>query len=125
MFADTITFTDIHGTEDYVLNRINQDKYSSEYLLVTDTKRITLRIRNTTRYDKTLSVSFDRHNVELTEQVYAVSPATVGIVRKAYFTFEVQQGDVLATNVQCASALASWLTATSNANLTKLAGFES
>lgn len=125
MFADTITITDVHGTEDWVLARINQDKYSSEYRLITDLKRISLFIRNTTRYDKASGKTFDRHNVELSELIYPVSPATVSTQRKAYFTFEVQQGDVLSENVDLMTVLAEWAVASSSANLTKLAAFES
>jgi hypothetical protein len=125
MFADTITFTDIHGTEDFVLTRVNQDKYSSEYRLITDLKRVSLVIRNTTRFDKASGMTFDRHNVEMSELIYPVSPATVSTTRKAYFTFEVQQGDVLTGPVQLMAALAGWAIASSNANLTKLVAFES
>lgn len=125
MFADTITFTDIHGTEDAVLTKVNQDKYSSEYRLLTDLKRYTLSIRNTTRFDKVSKITYDRHNVEMTEVIFPVSPAIESKTRKAYFTFEVQQGDVLAENVQLATALLAWGTASSSANLTKLVAFES
>jgi hypothetical protein len=126
MFADTITFTDIHGTgTTMVLNRVNQDKYSSEYRLITDTKRVTLFIRNTTRFDKAASLSYDRHNVELTEVIYPVSPSVVATTRKAYFTFEVQQGDELVSAIETAAGLLYWGIASSNASLTKLAAFES
>lgn len=125
MFSDTITFTDIHGTEDVVLRRVNQDKYSSEYKLLTDAKLYRLFIRNTTRVDKATKLAYERHNVEFTEQVF---PAVVGsppIMRKAYFTFEVQLGDVLTGPVQLATGLLGWAIADSSANLTKLVGSES
>lgn len=125
MFSDTITFTDIHGTTDYVLNRIRQDVYSSEYLLITDLLEVRLAIRNTTRFDKGRNVSIDRHNVEVVETVYPVAPATLSIVRKAFFTFEVQKGDVIATSTEVAKALVGWCSASTYANLVKMANFES
>lgn len=125
MFSDTITFTDIHGTDDYVLNRIRQDNYSSEYLLITDTRQVRLQIRNTSFYDKKRAVQMDQHNVELVEEVFPTAPATLSILRKAFFTFQVQKGDVLATSKEVAIALAAWLTASSGANLTKMVNFES
>ncbi|DAD52046.1 coat protein [ssRNA phage Zoerhiza.2_24] len=125
MFADTITFTDVHGTEDFAFVRVNQDKYSSEYRYSTDLKRVTLKLRNTSRYDKPSGKTFDRHNVELVETILAVSPSILTTERKVYLTFEVQQGDVLADNVALAVALCGWLTASSAATLVKLTAFES
>lgn len=125
MFAETLTFTDIHGAEDIVLNRVNQDKYSSEYRLLTDAKLYRLFIRNTTRVDRLTKVSYDRHNVEMTEQVFPAVVGELSITRKAYFTFEVQQGDVVASSVQLPAGLLAWAIASSAAVLTKLAGFES
>lgn len=125
MFADTITFTDVHGSEDFAFVRVNQDKYSSEYRYTTDLKRVTLKLRNTTRFDKPSLKTYDRHNVELKEEVFAVAPSTLSTVRTAYFTFEVQQGDVIADVVADGVALCTWLTASSAANMGKLAQFES
>jgi hypothetical protein len=125
MFADTITYTDVHGTEDFAFVKVNQDKYSSEYRYTTDTKRVTLKIRNTNRFDKSSLKTFDRHNVEVQETIFAVAPSTLSTVRTAYFTFEVQQGDVLADVVALGVALCGWLTASSAANMGKMAQFES
>lgn len=125
MFSDTIALTDVHGTTDYTLVKVNQDKYSSEYRITTDLNRIVLKIRNTVRFDKASLKSFDRHNVEITETIFPVAPSTTSIERKAYFTFEVQQGDVIADNVELGSVLCEWLTASSSANMGKMAQFES
>lgn len=124
MFSDTVVLTDIHGTEDNTLTRINQDKYSSEYLLVTDLKEVRFQIRNTDRFDKAKGLKIGRHNVELVETVYPVG-AVPSIVRKAYFTFEVQQGDTIASAIDVARELLEWLSATSFAALPKLAQYES
>jgi hypothetical protein len=125
MFADTITLTDVHGTEDFAFVKVNQDKYSSEYRYTTDLKRVTLKIRNTNRFDKASFKTFDRHNVEISETIFAVAPSTLSTVRLAYFTFEVQQGDVLADVVALGVSLCGWLTASSAANMGKMAQFES
>jgi hypothetical protein len=125
MFSDTITFTDIHGTTDYTLTRINQDAYSSEYRLIGDTYQVGLKIRNSTFFDKKRGVQINQHNAELTETVYAVSPSLLDTVRKAFFTLQVQKGDVLASSKEVAIALAGWLTASSAATLTKMVNFES
>lgn len=124
MFDATVVLTDIHGTEDLTLNRVRQDGYSSEYLLVTDLKEVRFSIRNTDRFDKAKSLKIARHNVELVETVYPVG-AVPSIIRKAYFTFEVQQGDVLATATDVARELLEWLSASSFAALPKLANYES
>jgi len=124
MFSDTVVFTDIHGTEDNTLTRINQDKYSSEYLLVTDLKEIRMFIRNTDFVDKTKNVKMARHNVEIIETIYPVG-AVPSYLRKAFFTFQVQQGDTLASAIDVARELLEWLSATSYAALTKLANYES
>jgi hypothetical protein len=125
MFSDSITFTDMHGTADYTLNRINQDKYSSEYLFQGDTADIRLRIRNSTFLDKKRNVQMNQHNAELTETIYAVAPSTVDTVRKSFFTIQVQKGDVLSTSREVAVGLVNWLTASSAAALVKMTNFES
>lgn len=124
MFSDTVVLTDIHGTEDLTLTRVKQDGYSSEYLLITDLKEVRFQIRNTERFDKAKALKIGRHNVELIETIYPVG-AVPSIIRKAFFTFEVQQGDVLASATDVARELLEWLSATSYAALPKLANFES
>jgi hypothetical protein len=124
MFASTIDLTDIHGTADQTLNRVRQDNYSSEYLLITDLQETRIFIRNTERLDKVRKVTIARHNVEILETVYPVG-AVPSYVRKAFFTFEVQKGDVIASAVDVARELVQFLTGTSFDTLTKLANFES
>lgn len=124
MFSDTVVLTDIHGTEDLTLNRVRQDGYSSEYLLVTDLKEVRFQIRNTERFDKARALKIGRHNVELKETVYPVG-AVPAIIRTANFTFEIQQGDTLASATDVARELLEWLAASTFAALPKLANFES
>lgn len=91
MFSDTITIA-INGVNK-VLNRINQDGYSSEYLLKSALDQYQLKIRNTSYTDKARGKVIDRHNVEFVHTVYPVSPATVSTVRKFYSVFENEQTD--------------------------------
>jgi len=123
MFADPQTLTVNSVAKNLV--RINQDQYSSEYLLRTTTNEFRLKIRNSSYLDKTRKVMIDRHNVEFTETVFPVAPAVLSTVRKTYIVMENQQGDTLADPTYDAAALFAWLTASTNANITKLMNFES
>jgi hypothetical protein len=123
MFADPTTVT-IDGNAK-ALVRINQDQYSSEYLLRSTTDEFRLRIRNNSFLDRKRNVTMDRHNVELIQTIFPVAPATLSTVRKAYIVLENQQGDTLTDPVKMAAGLYAWLTASTNANLTKLVNFES
>nr|UJQ85490.1 MAG: hypothetical protein 2 [Leviviridae sp.] len=123
MFADPTTLT--VNSVAKALVKINQDQYSSEYLLRTALDEFRLRIRNSTYMDKKRGATIDRHNVEFIHTVFPIAPATLATVRKTYTVIENQQGDTLADPTYTASALFAWLTATSNANITKLMNFES
>lgn len=107
------------------MQKINQDKYSSEYLLVSATDEFRLHIRNTSSKNKQRNVVINRHNVELTHTVFPVAPATLSTIRKVYFVIENQQGDTLTDPTNVASALFAWAIASTNANITKLMNFES
>lgn len=121
MFSDTLTIT-VNAVAKQLV-RINQDGYSSEYLLRETTGEYRMKIRNSSYVDKTRGgKKVDRHNVEFTQLVYAVAPATVATVRKIYFVFENDQGDLTADAVNHA---VGGLAFGSNANLTKLTNFES
>lgn len=107
------------------LVRINQDKYSSEYLLRTATNEYRLNIRNTSYLDKSRGVTIDRHNVELVETVFPVAPSTTSIRRKCYVVIENQQGDTLTDPVNVSLGILTFLTASSGANVTKMMNLES
>jgi len=123
MFSDPQTVT-INAVPK-VLQKINQDGYSSEYLLRTSLDEYRLRIRNSSNLNKSRAVMIDRHNIELIHTVFPVAPATTSIVRKVYFVIENQQGDTLADPVNVAAGIFAWATASSAANITKLLNFES
>jgi hypothetical protein len=120
MFADTITIT-INSIAK-VLVRINQDGYSSEYLLKESLSEFRLRLRNTSYTDKVRSKKVDRHNVELVETVYPVAPATSATIRKCYTVFENDNGDSLVTTAKTVVGTLAFLT---EANATKLLNYES
>jgi hypothetical protein len=121
MFADPQSVT-ISGSAKS-LARIRTDNYSSEYALTSATDRINLNLRNyAPRFDKKRGVSIIRHNVELIQTVFPVAPSTISYVRKAYITFEAQEGDTLTDPAAVVSALAAYLT---SANITKLMNSES
>jgi len=55
-----------------VLNKVNQDAYSSEYRFSDTDGRYTVKVRNSVEPAKAGRVAVDRHNVELTYLAYAV-----------------------------------------------------
>jgi hypothetical protein len=123
VFADPTTLTVNAVAKNLV--RIRQDDYSSEYLLRTATEEFRLKIRNSSYTDKKRNVSIDRHNVEFVHTVFPVMPSVLSTVRKTYVVIENQQGDTLSDPTYIAAALCAWLTASTNANITKLMNFES
>lgn len=122
-FADPASIT-INGVPK-ALVKINQDGYSSEYRLRNALDEYTLNIRNTSYTDKKRGVAIDRHNIELVHTVFPVAPSTLSTVRKVYTVIENQQGDTLTDPTFVASGLYAFLTASSNANITKMLNFES
>jgi hypothetical protein len=120
MFSDPTVIT-INAVAKNVI-RINQDGYSSEYLLKETLGEYRLRIRHSTYTDKVRSKKVDRHNVELVHTVYPVAPATVSTVRKTYVVLENDVGDDATATQQFATGLLAFLT---GANVTKLLNWES
>ncbi|DAD50018.1 coat protein [ssRNA phage Zoerhiza.2_5] len=123
MFADPQTVT-VNAVA-RVLIRINQDAYSSEWLLRSNTDEFRMFIRNTTRTDKARGVAIDRHNIELRWTVFPVAPATRSYIRRTTITVENEQGDTLTDPVGVAVGLCNYLSASSGANVTKMVNFES
>lgn len=119
MFSDTLTVT-INGAAK-ALVRINQDGYSSEYLLREDTGEFSLRLRNTSYVRKGDSVKVDRHNVELIHTIYGAEPGST-ITRKAYLVFENDRGDPLADFEDFVTGMIGFVIP---ANVSKLLNWES
>lgn len=106
------------------LPKINQDRYSSEYLSRWSTGESRLAIRNTTYVDKR-KVAIDRHNVEFIHVNFPTPPSTLAVRRKVYLVIENEQGDALAEISHLVKMAADWMLASSGANITKLLNFES
>jgi hypothetical protein len=123
MFADPQTLT-VNAVAK-ALNKIDVGHGASRYLLRTTTEEFVLNIRNTNYTDKKRGVKIDRHNVEFVHTVFPVAPSLLSTVRKTYVVIENQQGDTLVDPTYVASALCAWLTASTNANITKLMNLES
>lgn len=119
MFTDTITIT-INAVAK-VLTRVNQDKYSSEYLLRESLGNYTLLIRHSSYLDKTRGVTVDRHNVELKQTVYAVG-TTPAIIRKSYLVFENDNRD---DGVVIGQFVAGFVAFPTAGNVTKMINWES
>lgn len=108
MFPDTVTVT-VNAIAK-VLTRINQDGYTSEYILRTSTNEYRLKLRNTFYMDKTRGGRrVDRHNVEFIETVFPVAPALVATIRKVYTVIENDQQDDSVQVSYHAAGLNAWL----------------
>lgn len=122
MFADPAVVA-VNGSNKSLV-RINQDKYSSEYLLRSATDEFRLFIRNSNRFDKAVNAKVDRHNAEFIHTVFPTDTTPL-IVRKVYTVIENQQGDTLVDPTYVATGLMAFLTASSSANITKMLNSES
>lgn len=121
MFADPINIT-VNGAVK-ALTRVNQDSYSSEYLLREATGEFSLKVRHSTVNDKSRpGVRIDRHNVEFVQTVYPVAPATVSRIRKAYMTFENERADAGTEPQKHTLGLSAFMT---EPNIVKLLNLES
>lgn len=120
MLGNTLTLPQVGG--DKVLIKINQDQYSSEYLLRESLGEYRAKIRHT-KVGPTAARPYeaDRHNFEVVHVVFAAGDVAQ-YERKFYFVMESKPGDT-ATNL--ADAVADLMILTSNAFLTALNGWES
>jgi hypothetical protein len=116
-FSSTLTLP--HADGNIVCTKINQDGYCSEYLARTSVHEYRVKIRHTTR--KVDNVTVDRHNVEIVQTVFAAGEVAE-YTRKVYIVLEQQPKD---TDVKNTDALADWLIATANVNVTSLLNWES
>lgn len=119
MLGDTITIT--RNAIANVLVKVNQDNYSSVYLLRTSTEEFRLNVRHSTESAKPGVVPFERHNIEYIHTLFATS--TVPEKQEiASWTMRSRKGDDPAAALLSGKALVAWL---SDANLTKLIAWES
>lgn len=119
MLGDTFVLPQVGG--DITLKKINQDGYSSEYLFRDATNQYRVRIRHTKTNATSTRPSYDRHNVEVVQTIFAAGDVAE-YERKFYFVLELKPGD---TSVALADAMADKVIASSNALLVALVGWES
>lgn len=110
-----------HADGNISCTRINQDTYTSEYSYRGAASATVVKIRHTTVAAKGGKPALDRHNVEVSQRVYA-DVDTPEVFRRAYIVIEQEPSDL---DVKLVDALADWLIATSNANVLKLLNWES
>nr|UJQ85051.1 MAG: putative coat protein [Leviviridae sp.] len=120
MLGDTLVVT-INAVAK-TLNRINQDGYASEYFLREATQDFRMKVRHTKDRPTSAGVAVDRHNVELTQTIYPVAPATVNKIRRVYGVITNENSDDSVQIGYLQAGLSGFLTA---ANVTKLANWES
>lgn len=101
--------------------RVNQDGYSSEWLSRQTLYQMRMKIRHSVVPAKGSEPAKDRHNVEVVKTVYATS-TVAQYTEKVYLVFESIQSN---SSVEFPNALANWLIASTNAQLTKLVNWES
>lgn len=119
MLGDTITIT--RNAVANVLSKINQDNYSSSYLLRTATEEFRVNVRHATETAKAGVVPFERHNIEYIHTTFAT--ATVGeLEERIAHTVRCRRAADPADALKSAKALVGYLT---DANLTKLIAWES
>lgn len=117
MAAVTLTLPASGGN--IICNRINNDGYATEYLRRATTDDVRVRVRHTQTNPKGDTPSLDRHNVEITQKVFAVGE-TAEVNRKVYIVIEHEAGD---DPTELTDALADWLIATANAKVDGLVGW--
>lgn len=119
MLGDTITIT--HNAVAKVLSKINQDNYSSEYLLRSATDEFRVKVRHATESSTKGSVPFERHNIELRVTTFATLVVDQ-IEHLVSFTIRTRKGSSPTDALLAAKAQVAWL---SDANVTKLIAWES
>jgi hypothetical protein len=119
MLGDTITLT-LDGAS-VILSKINQDQFTSEYLKRRTLDLIRLRIRHSKENPGNGKPAMDRHNVELTQEVFPVGDVP-GYTRQVYTVVRntpVDLDDDVGDLVACLSAFST------KANAIKWVGWES
>lgn len=117
MLGNTVALT-IAGSSK-TLTLINSDSYGSEYYLRESLQEYRFKVKHSKV--KTKNGSVDRHYAELIRTVFATA-TTPEYEDRTSMSFSALPGR---SSVDLASGLAGWGTASSNANLTKLDGWES
>lgn len=110
MFANTLTLT--YKTVAYVLNRVNQDNYGSEYSFLDSVQMFTLKIRHSDESNSSPVMS--RHNLLLEHVIYA-TPTTAEVVRTATLTLRAPKLSDPATLADLSDTFTDWANVGANA----------
>lgn len=119
MLGNTLVLPQVGGN--ITLTKINQDGYSSEYLFRNSTSQYRARIRHTKTTATATRPSYDRHNFEVVQTIFAAGDVAE-YERKFYFVLEHLPND---TSIALADAAANLAIASSDAFLVSLLGWES
>jgi hypothetical protein len=120
MLGSTLTLPQSGG--DIVLVKVNSgDPYSSEYKFRNSTSMYVAKIRHSNVTKGVDKVKYDRHNLEVTQTIFAAS-GVAEYERKFYFVFECLPSD---TSVALYNAICVLAVASTNALLVSLGGWES
>jgi hypothetical protein len=92
-FGSTVTVT-VNAVA-HILNRINQDTYGSEFYLREATMEWRMKVRHTKESPNKDGFVFNRHNVELTQTVFATSTMPA-LTRQAYSVYRNMDIDTTA-----------------------------
>ncbi len=101
--------------------KINQDQYSAEYRFRDTTHQITVKVRHSQTNIVQGAEKFDRHNIEVTQIVFATA-LVAEVRRKTYIVWEHVPSDNVLVLVD---GLSDWLIASTNANAAKVHNWES
>nr|UJQ85069.1 MAG: putative coat protein [Leviviridae sp.] len=123
MLGSTVTLT-VNGNAK-VLNLVNQDNFSGEYLLKEATEEWRLKVAHQRQSaDKLTGVVYERHNATFTNTVFAVAGVSPELRRQFSTTWVMKAGDELPA-LYASNAVAAWLTASSSAKTVAILGWES
>lgn len=105
-FASTITLT--LGATPYVLNRINQDNFGSEYLYEGSDRSLNMKIRHSVDSVDGDGITMKRHNVFVEEVIF---PTPTALLKKVTFTATLRGGKLQdpALCSDLGAAVVNWL----------------
>lgn len=89
MIGETLTVT--YDGVAKVLNRINQDNYTSEYFVRDAVESFTVRVRHSNESVRAGQPAYERHQVDLTRVVFA-TPTSPERQFQAYTVIRLQKG---------------------------------
>lgn len=120
MLGDTLTV--LVEPTNRVLNKINQDNYSSEYLWVGTLSQIRARVRHTKTTARNGRPAYDRHNLEIVLTTFATE-TKAEYDSKVYVVFEHLPGDDEV--IKYVNAMSDMLIADTDALTTAMLGWQS